>query len=69
MKDYKGIAKGGRKCSLEEIQGMVQEAKENLADPKSKDFYLRSYDYPAQVPSRDLLYALRELLELRAKIK
>lgn len=69
MKNYKGVAKGGRKCSVEEIQDMMQEALENLADPKSEISDLQLYDYPAQVPSRWLKSALTELLELRSKLK
>lgn len=62
---YKGVGAGGRRCSDEEIDDMAREAREMLADPRGETFIARHYDFPAAVPSRHLLAALKELIERR----
>lgn len=51
--------------SEEDIEDMRQEAISNLAESEHDDVIIANYDYPAQVPSRDLLSILDELLRYR----
>lgn len=50
------------------LASMRAEAEARLAEPGHEDTIIASYDYPAMVPSRDLIEVLDELEYLRKKV-
>lgn len=54
--------------SDETLKSMREEAEKQLAEPESEDPYIANYDYPAMVPSRELLAVLDELEHYRRRI-